>query len=119
MNNQTKVVLAAIGALLAMSLVLRFVLLSRAGVPGPWIFYLGLPIGAVVALLLLLLRIGVLNFGEKPSAAVQHARVLQPAPLTKSAPASQRLQELEDLRTSGAITDTEYAAKRARIISGI
>jgi hypothetical protein len=36
-----------------------------------------------------------------------------------AAPPSQRLQELEALRTSGAISDTEYAEQRAGIISGI
>jgi hypothetical protein len=34
-------------------------------------------------------------------------------------PPSQRVRELEALRTSGAISDTEYAEKRAGIISGI
>jgi hypothetical protein len=90
-----------------------------------WIFYLGLPIGGIVAVLLFLLRLGLLNFGESPSATVQHwqpnttAQVPQPATRPFAAPTSQRLQELEDLRTSGAVSDTEYAAKRARIISGI
>lgn len=72
MNNQTKVVLGAIGALFAISFVLRFVVLSQAGVSGMWIFYLGLPIGGTVAVLLLLLRLGLLNFGERPNATVQH-----------------------------------------------
>jgi hypothetical protein len=125
MNNQTKVVLGAIGALFAISFVLRFVVLSQAGVSGMWIFYLGLPIGGTVAVLLLLLRLGLLNFGERPNATVQHwqhsttAQVPQPSPLLTVAPISQRLRELEDLRTSGAISDREYGAKRARIISGI
>ncbi|MGW6502927.1 SHOCT domain-containing protein, partial [Nonomuraea angiospora] len=33
--------------------------------------------------------------------------------------AAQRLEELEALRTAGAITDDEYAAKRRQIISEI
>ncbi|MEV4360480.1 SHOCT domain-containing protein [Nonomuraea sp. NPDC049625] len=33
--------------------------------------------------------------------------------------AAQRLEELEALRTTGAITDDEYAAKRRQIISEI
>lgn len=116
MNNQTKVVLSAIGALFAISLIVRFVVLSQVGVSGAWIFYLGLPIGGIAAVLLLLLRLGLLNFGERPSATVQQ---WQPSPTLPAVPTTRRLQELEDLRTSGAISDTEYAAKRARIISGL
>ena len=81
---------------------------------------LGLPIGGIVALLLLLMRLGLLNFGERSGATVQHwqpnTAVQGPAPVS---PPSQRLQELEALRTSGAISDTEYAERRAGIISGI
>jgi hypothetical protein len=114
MNNNAKVVLGAIAGLLALSLVVRFVVLSQAGVAGGWIFYLGLPIGGIVAVILLLLRLGLLTFGERSTAGRPPP---QAAPL--AAPTSQRLSELEALRTSGAISDTEYAAKRARIISGI
>ena len=125
MNNNSKVVLGAIAALFAISLIFRFVVLSQAGVSGTWIFYLGLPIGGIVAVLVLLLRLGLLNFGERPSAKVQHwqynttAQVPQPSSPPPAAPASQRLEELEALLASGAISDTEYAAKRARIISAI
>jgi hypothetical protein len=115
MNNNSKVVLGAIGALFAISLIIRFVVLSQAGVPGTWIFYLGLPIGGIVAVLVLLLRLGLLNFGERSSATVQHWQ----HNTTAQVPASQRLEELESLLTSGAISDTEYASKRGRIISGI
>jgi hypothetical protein len=45
--------------------------------------------------------------------------VPQPSSSVPAAPASQRLEELEALLTSGAISDTEYAAMRARIISAI
>lgn len=115
MNNNSKVVLGAIGALFAISLIIRFVVLSQAGVPGTWIFYLGLPIGGIVAVLALLLRLGLLNFGERSSATVQHWQHNTAAQV----PTSQRLEELESLLTSGVISDTEYASKRARIISGI
>jgi hypothetical protein len=87
------------------------------------IFYLGLPIGGVAAVLLLLLRLGLHSSGERSTATVQHwqhntaAHGPQPVSPPRAAP-SERLQELESLRTSGAISDTEYAAKRARIISG-
>ena len=90
-----------------------------------WIFYFALPIGGVVAILLLLVRLGLLSFGERPSATLQHwqhntaAQGRQPVSPPSAAPTSQRLQELETLRTNGAISDTEYAEKRARLISGI
>ena len=123
MNNRTKVILGAIVALFAISLVFRFVVLSQVGVAGGWIFYLGLPIGGIIALLVLLLRLGLLNFGESPSATVQHwqhnTAGHAPAPASPSPAASQRLDELETLRTNRIISDTEYAAERARIISGI
>jgi hypothetical protein len=120
MNNRTKVILGAIVALFAISLVFRFVVLSQVGVAGGWIFYLGLPIGGIIALLVLLLRLGLLNFGESPSATVQHwqhnTAGQAPAPASPPPAASQRLDELETLRTNGIISDTEYAAERARII---
>jgi len=120
MNNRTKVVLGATVGLVAIWMILRVVMLSQAGVSGAGIYYLGLPIGGIVALLLLLMRLGLLNFGERSSATVQHwqpdSAMLGPRPVS---PPSQRLQELEALRTSGAISDTEYAEQRAGIISGI
>jgi hypothetical protein len=120
MNNRAKVVVGASVGLLAIWLILRVVMLSQAGVSGAGIFYLGLPIGGIVALLLLLMRLGLLNFGERSSATVQHwqpdSAMQGPRPVS---PPSQRLQELEALRTSGAISDTEYAEQRAGIISGI
>lgn len=124
MNNRTKVILGAIVALFAISLVFRFVVLSQVGVAGGWIFYLGLPIGGIIALLvLLLLRLRLLNFGESPSATVQHwqhnTAGQAPAPASPPPAASQRLDELETLRKNGIISDTVYAAERARIISGI
>ena len=120
MNNRTKVILGAIVALFAISIVLRFVVLSQVGVAGGWIFYLGLPIGGIIALLVLLLRLGLLNFGENPSATIQHwqhnTAGQAPAPASPPPAESQRLDELETLRTNGIISDTEYAAERARII---
>ena len=53
-------------------------------------------------------------------AAERQAPAAQPAPV--AAPhqsVAQRLQELETLRTSGALTEQEYAARRAQIISEI
>jgi hypothetical protein len=125
MNNRTKVVLYAIAALFAISLTLRFFVLSQVGVAGGWIFYLGLPIGGVLALILLLLRLGLLNFGESSSTTLHHwqhnpaVHGPQSASPTSAPPKWQRLQELEALRSSGAISDTEYAEKRERLISSI
>jgi hypothetical protein len=121
MNNQTKVVLGAIAAVFGISLIARFVVLSQAGLSGMWIFYLGLPIGGVVTVLLLLLRLGVLNFGESHSGTVQHWQqsATAPPPRPWAAPTSQRLQELEELHSSGAISDVEYGERRARIIADI
>jgi Short C-terminal domain len=156
--NNNKVIALVVGglvALFAMSLVLRFVLASQAGVPG--FFYLGLPIGGISVVILLLLRLGVLNFGQRPGGTIQHwqqhsgvqapPRAYQPPPgyhppppggyqpplaspppvapqppLAYQPPApsvSQRLQELETLRASGAISETEYTAKRQQIISNL
>jgi hypothetical protein len=72
MNDRTKVIVGAIVALFALSLVIRFVVLSQAGFAGYWIFYLGLPIGGLITVLFVLLRLGVINFGESPSTTVQH-----------------------------------------------
>jgi hypothetical protein len=119
MNNQTKVVLGAIAAVFGLSLLVRFAVLSQAGLSGMWIFYLGLPFGGVVTVLLLLLRLGVLDFGERPSAAVQRWQHNTTAPVSQPAPTSRRLQELEDLHTGGAISDTEYSERRARIIADL
>jgi Short C-terminal domain len=168
--NNNKVIALVVGvvvALFALSLVLRFVLASQAGVPG--FYYLGLPIGGISVVILLLLRLGVLNFGQRPGDTTQHWQQhrgvqappggyqapvgyqpppgyrpphpggYQPpvasAPPTASPPpvapqpspvyqppapsVSQRLQELETLRASGAISETEYTAKRQQIISNL
>ncbi len=63
-------------------------------------------------------------------AAGQQAQAPAPTPAAHQAPAAplftapepsiaQRLQELETLRATGAVTDAEYTAKRAQIISEI
>jgi hypothetical protein len=126
MNNNKPIVLVvgAIVALFAASLVLRFVLLSQFGLPGGWILYFGLPVGGIGALILLL-RLGLLNFGESSSATIQHwqhhsaVQVPSPASPPPAASTSQRLQELETLRASGVLSEADYAAERARIISGV
>jgi hypothetical protein len=56
-----------------------------------------------------------------PAPAAAPAPVAAPAPsITPPAPSiSQRLQELETLRATGAVSEQEYTAKRAQIISEI
>ncbi|MGO9925483.1 MAG: SHOCT domain-containing protein [Mycobacterium sp.] len=60
-------------------------------------------------------------------AAEQQAPAAQPAPAAGAAPVvtppqpsvAQRLQELETLRATGALTDQEYSSRRAQVISEI
>jgi hypothetical protein len=53
-------------------------------------------------------------------AAERQAPAAQPAPVAAPQQSvAQRLQELETLRTSGVLTEQEYAARRAQIISEI
>lgn len=110
MNNNNKpfiLVAAAIAALFAISFVVRFVALSEMGLPGGWMLFLCLPAGGI-GLVVVLLRLGMLNsFSQNFSA------------FTSAPTKSQRLQEIENLRASGALSDDEYTAERGRIISSI
>jgi hypothetical protein len=123
-NNKPALILAgAIAALFVITFVIRFVALSELGLPGGWTLYFGLPVGGI-GLLILLLRLGLLNFGQEPSAtmrAFQHDAAMH-APVTRPptvAPTTQRLQEIENLRASGVLSDDQYAAERARIIASL
>lgn len=123
-NNKPALILAgAIAALFVITFVIRFVALSELGLPGGWTLYFGLPVGGI-GLLILLLRLGLLNFGQEPSAtmrAFQHDAVMH-APVTPAptvAPTTQRLQEIENLRASGVLSDDQYTAERARIIASL
>jgi hypothetical protein len=122
-NNNNKVIVLVVGAVVALFavwMVVRMFVLSQYGFGASPIFYMGLPIGGITVIVLLLLRLGLLNFGENPSATVQHLQHntagQAPAPASPPPAESQRLDELETLRTNGIISDTEYAAERARII---
>ena len=123
-NNKPVVILAgAIAAFFVISLVIRFVALSELGLPGGWTLYFGLPVGGI-GLLILLLRLGLLNFGQGSAETMrpfQHDAAVhapwRPAPTV--APTTQRLQEIENLRASGTISDDEYTAERARIIASL
>ncbi len=123
-NNKPALILAgAIAALFVITFVIRFVALSELGLPGGWTLYFGLPVGGI-GLLVLLLRLGLLNFGQEPSAtmrAFQHDAVMH-APVTPAptvAPTTQRLQEIENLRASGVLSEDQYTAERARIIASL
>jgi hypothetical protein len=112
-NKPVVLIVGAIGAVFVLSLVLRFIVLSQFGVPGGGLLYFGLPVGGI-GVLMLLLRLGLLHFGESSSSTNQHWQHPGPASAT-----SRRLQELDNLHASGAVSDAEYAAERTRIISGV
>ena len=121
-NKVVTIVVGAVAALLVLSLVMRFALLSMYGVSGSWMYF-GLPIGGI-GIVVLLLRLGLLNFGDRSGGAIHpwypgtqvHT---PPAPMVPIVPITQRLHELDGMRASGVISDTEYAAKRQELISGI
>jgi hypothetical protein len=121
-NKPIAPVVGVIAALFVVSLVVRFVVLSQSGLSGGWILYFGLPIGGI-GVLILLLRLGLLNFGQ--SATIQGwqqhstAQAAGPASAPPAASTSQRLHELENMRANGSISDAEYNAERARVISGV
>jgi hypothetical protein len=121
-NKVAAIVLGAVAALLALSFVARFVLFSQYGLSGGWMFF-ALPFGGI-GVLVLVLRLGLINFGDKSRGTVQpfqpwqHNIGVQAPPVAPSPPAvSQRLQELEGMRATGAISDAEYTAKRQQILS--
>jgi hypothetical protein len=125
-NKGIAIALAAVGAVLALSLLVRFVVLSQYGVSGGWM-YLALPFGGI-GVVVLLLRLGLLNRGQWSGGSIQPSQYNQfnsgahtppPAPSQPATSASQRLQELENMRAGGAISDAEYTAKRQQIISSI
>jgi hypothetical protein len=121
---KTKVVVLLSGAMIALLLLARYFALSRAGLPVGWMLYLGLPVtvgGVLFALRLASLGSGwgpKINNSQHYSGMGTHAHTLQtyPAP---PASVSERLAELENLRSSGAISETEYAARRLEIIASI
>ena len=152
--NNNKVIALVVGgvvALFAVWMVFRMFILSQYGFGVSPLFYLGLPIGGISVIVLVLLRLGLLNFGDRPGSHPwqrpggwqappqpwQHPgtqvppqpwqQPVQPPPPAVAPPVAavapptpsiaQRLQELETLRATGAISDTEYTAKRQKIIS--
>ncbi len=118
---KAKVVVLLSGAFVALLLVSCYFALSRAGMPLGWMLYLGLPITAAGVLFALrLIKLGAgwstkIEDIKHDGAAL--ARPLAPPPSGPSL--SERLKELEALHASGAISDTEYSAKRLHIISNL
>jgi hypothetical protein len=102
---KTKAAVLLSGAIVALVLVSRYFALSRAGMPLGWLLYFGLPITATGVLFALRL----INLGAGWRTAVDNSK---PEELV-----SERLRQLEELHTRGAISDTEYSAQRWQIIS--
>ncbi|SON58583.1 hypothetical protein MSIMFI_00061 [Mycobacterium simulans] len=100
---KTKVVVVSIGGMVGLMLLLHYFTLSRSGMPSGWMLYLGLPITA--AGVLSALRLIQLGEGWGPATGAGSSSI------------SERLRDLETLHGSGAISDTEYAARRLHIIS--
>ncbi|OBB86701.1 SHOCT domain-containing protein [Mycobacterium sp. 852002-30065_SCH5024008] len=118
---KSKVVVLLAGGMLALVLLTRYFALSRAGVPLGWMLYLGLPItGAGVLFALRLIGLG--EGWSTKGATLQHNGGIHahPAALPLSEPPlSERLKQLEDLHARGAISDTEYSARRLHIIASM
>jgi hypothetical protein len=111
-NNKPFIILAGvIGAVFVTSFVIRFVVLSQMGLPGSWMLMFLLPAGGV-GLLVVLFRLGLLSSMTQSFSAFGSGA--QPTPSK-----AQRLQEIENLRASGSMSEDEYTAERARIISSI
>ena len=111
-----KVAVLSVGAVVALLLLLHYFALSRAGLPLGWMLYLGLPITAAgVVFGLRLANLGA-EWDTKDDAPDRQA----PAAAVPSSEAlvSERLRELDALHNEGAISETEYIARRIRIISG-
>jgi hypothetical protein len=108
---KTKVAVLVSGALIALLLLSRYFVLSRAGVPLGWMLYLGLPITAAGVLVALRL----INLGAGWTTKTDHV----PHRAPPAVPVSERLRELQALHDNGAISDAEYSARRLQIISEV
>jgi hypothetical protein len=113
---KTKALVLFSGGLVALLLLVRYLALSRAGIPSGWMLYFGLPI--ITAGVLFALRLANLGagWGTNANHVERHNGVPQPFSLP-AASVSERLRELEALHGGGAISDTEYSARRLRIIA--
>jgi hypothetical protein len=121
-NKVVAIVIGAVVALFALSFVVRLVVLSEYGIPGSWMFF-GLPFGGI-GIVVLLLRLGLLNFGgatARPAQPLYYNIGAQTPPPAAPQPVSvsARLQELDGMRSAGAISESEYTVRREQIISAI
>jgi hypothetical protein len=120
-NKVVAIVLGAVAAVFALSLLMRFVLLSEYGVPGGWMYF-GLPIGGI-GLCAAAPRAAQLR--RKSGGTIQpwhyNSGMPTPPPVSRPPAASvpHRLQQRETMRESGAISDAEYTAKPQQIISSV
>jgi hypothetical protein len=119
---KTKIVVVLSGVLVALLLLSRYFALSRVGISVGWMLYLGLPIAA--GGVLLALRIA--NLGAGWAKKIDHIernggkRSRPSLTLSRSsAVVSERLEELQVLHDTGAISGTEYRARRVQIIAGL
>lgn len=110
-----KVAVLSIGTVIALLLLLHYFALSRAGLPLGWMLYLGLPITA--AGVVFALRLANLGTGWDTKDDDSDRQALPGAAPSVDPSVSERLQELEALHEEGAISETEYIARRIRIIS--
>ncbi|MFG1932203.1 hypothetical protein ACGFK1_16385 [Mycobacterium sp. NPDC048908] len=113
-NKAIAIVLGAATALFTISLIVRFVILSTYGVSGSWIYF-SLPFGGI-GLFVLLLKFGLLNFAERSRPTIQPPQYHTGTP---ASPVSAHLQQLDGMRSSGALSEADYNAKRQQIISAI
>lgn len=113
---KTKAAILLSGALVALLLLSRYFALSRTGLSLGWMLYLGLPITAAGVLFALrLINLGAGWGARDTSQPAQPIALSYPEP---PVPVSERFRELEALRAAGAISETDYIARRRHIISG-
>jgi hypothetical protein len=98
------------GGMVALMLLSRYFVLRRAGMPLEWLLYLGLPITVAGVLF----AFGLVNLGKGWTTKVDPPR---PSGQRPRMSLSARLKELEELHTRGAISATEYSARRLQIIA--
>jgi len=113
LSMKAKVIALLGGLMIALLLLSRYVALSRAGLPLGWMLYLGLPItaaGVVCAWRLI-------NLGAGWGVQIEDAPRAAHPPSGPSL--SERLKELDELHARGAISDTEYSARRLHIIAAM
>ncbi len=114
---KSKVAVLLAGGVVSLFLVARYFALSRAGVPLGWMLYLGLPVTA--AGVLFALRLLDLGAGWGAGREAMAHNEFRGRPRSCAPEKSERLEQLEQLYADGAISDTEYQARRLDISSGM